>query len=151
MDEQCIRGDSILRSMFVYDLCEMEDFRRGEIEAEVELKEEMEMEMEEEKKENGMRYCMNGLSKYKVVARREAKRYDLLTSPNASFNYRLLQAFSAHDHFHAPHNRHFCVPLPFLNPFQRRIFSSHFLPYHSGIVIVTTILFSFLLPFPFHV
>jgi len=48
LDEQGIRGDSILRSMFVYGLGEVEDFGRGEIEAEVELKEEMEMEMEME-------------------------------------------------------------------------------------------------------
>ncbi len=55
LDEQSIRGDSILRSMFVYDLREVEDFRRGEIEAEVELKEEMEMKMEmEEEKEKRM-------------------------------------------------------------------------------------------------
>lgn len=48
LDEQSIRGDSMLRSMFVYDLRGVEDFRRGEIEAEVELKEEMEMEIEME-------------------------------------------------------------------------------------------------------
>jgi len=97
-----------------------------------------------------MRYGIDDVSRYEIVARREAKRYSL-TSSNASFNYPLLQAFSAHDHFQAPHNRHFCVPLPFLNPFQCRIFSSHFLPCHSGIVMATAILFSFLLSFPFHV